>query len=99
MFEGMILAMGYKPIPSAYRHGMLAPFELTFLDQHENEIRHEAELFVDRTSKRKNMVVRPRTGLYCSHEVPESSEVVAHGDASRGGPLRPGESLEKRRRS
>jgi hypothetical protein len=84
MFEGMILAMGFKPIPSAYRHGMLAPFEVTFLDQHENEIRQEAKLIVERTSKQKSMVVRRRTGLYDRRETPESSVAVVHTDQSVG---------------
>jgi len=64
MVEGVILATGVNPIPEAYRHGLIAPITLVLLDQNENEIRENAELFVDRLYKPKRKFVPRKTGLY-----------------------------------
>jgi hypothetical protein len=77
MIEGMILALGIRPIPDAYRHGMFLPVDLAFLDQFENEFKVDAEIFVDRTMKPKNAVMQPRTGLYGPTQTPESTSVLA----------------------
>jgi hypothetical protein len=77
MIEGMILGLGIRPIPDAYRHGMFLPVELAFLDQFGNEIKIDAEVFVDRTMKPKDAAVRTRTGLYGPTQTPESTSVLA----------------------
>ena len=64
MVEGFILATGVRPIPQAFRHGLLLPLELAFADQFDNEISVEAELSVDWTAKPKRSAVRCGTGLY-----------------------------------
>ena len=64
MIEGTILAMGLKPIPEAYRTGAHVPFQLTFTDSLGHEVNVEAELYYERTTKRKNTSVRRGAGLY-----------------------------------
>jgi hypothetical protein len=64
MVEGVILATGIRPIPQAFRHGLLMPFELTFGDQFEDEISVKAELSVDWTAKPKRAAGPCGTGLY-----------------------------------
>jgi hypothetical protein len=44
--------------------GMAVPFTLIFLDQNENEIRHEAKLYVDWTRRREREVARQNSSLY-----------------------------------
>ena len=73
MVEGMILFTG-RPIPEGYHHAMTAPFTLVFLDQNENEIHVEAELFVDRTWKRQDKVARRKSTLDIPVEIPEAIE-------------------------
>lgn len=73
MVEGMILFAG-RPIPEWYCHAMTVPFTLIFLDQNENEIRVEAELFVDRTWKRQDKVARRKSTLRGPVEIRETSE-------------------------
>jgi hypothetical protein len=73
MVEGMILFTG-RPIPEGHHHAMTVPFTLVFLDQNENEIRVEAELFVDRTWKRQDKVARRKSTLRGPVEIPETSE-------------------------
>jgi hypothetical protein len=85
MVEGFILATGIRPIPHAFRQGLLLPFELTFEDQFENEISVEAELSVDWTAKPKRSAVRCGTGLYGAAAA--SRRVVASEDL--GNPQRP----------
>lgn len=68
MVEGWILAGGLKPMPEEFHHGMTVPFTLVFLDQNENGIRQDAELFVDRTWKREKRVMRRESGLYSADE-------------------------------
>ena len=51
--EGMILATGIRPIPQVFGQGMRVPFEMTFEDEFENEIRVDAELCVERETKPK----------------------------------------------
>jgi hypothetical protein len=84
MAEGMILATGIRPIPQAFRQGMLMPFELTFEDQSGNEIGVEAELSVDWTAKPKRAAAPCGTGLYGAAAC--SRRVVASEDL--GGPQR-----------
>jgi hypothetical protein len=64
MIEGMILAMGLRPIPVAYRTGAKVPFKLAFGDSLGREINVEAELYYERTTKRKNTTIRRGAGLY-----------------------------------
>jgi hypothetical protein len=64
MVEGVILFTGLKPMPEALHHGMTVPFTLAFLDQNENEIPKDGELFVHRTWKRKSKFVGRGSGLY-----------------------------------
>jgi hypothetical protein len=81
MVEGMIFFTGLKPMPEAFHHGMTVPFTLVFLDQNEDEIRIEAELFVDRTWKRKPTNVSPKSGLYDPVEIPETREAIVSQDS------------------
>jgi len=80
--EGVILFVGLHPMPEASYHGMTVPFTLVFLDQNENEIRIEAELFVDRTWKRKPTNVSPKSSLYDSVEIPETREAIVSQDSA-----------------
>ena len=48
MIEGVIMATSANPISEAYRHGLIVPIQLAFLDQNQNEIRENADLFIDR---------------------------------------------------
>lgn len=85
--EGMILATG-RPMPEAYQHGMTVPFTLAFWDQNEDEIRQDAELFVDRTWRPKSKFVRQENSLHAPGEMPDprrfninKSRVPAFSDA------------------
>ena len=64
MIEGTILAMGLRPIPIAYRTGAHISLQLTFGDSLGHEVNVEAELYYERTTKRKNTSVRRGAGLY-----------------------------------
>jgi hypothetical protein len=64
MVEGVILFTGLKPMPVEFYHGMAVRFTLIFLDQNENEIRQEADLFVGRTWRREQKVARQNSSLY-----------------------------------
>jgi len=72
--EGVVLLTGLKPMPEAFYHGMLVPFTVVFLDQNENAIRKDGELFVDRTWRRKNAAGGRDSGLYGPHEASAPSE-------------------------
>jgi len=77
MIEGVILATGANPIPEKCHHGLIVPIALTFLDQNQNEIRENAELFVDRLYKPKRKSMPRRSGLYDRRTtVPTSAEVI-----------------------
>ena len=71
--EGVILFTGLKPMPEL-QHGMTVPFTLVLLDQNENEIEKHAELFVDRTWKRKNNFVYRESALRDSDETSGTSK-------------------------
>ena len=86
MVEGVILARGLKPVPELYHHDTFLPFELTFLDQSENEIRPEAKLFVDRTWRPKRTVVCPKSSLFDPQIANEGEPVVTHGSSVRTSP-------------
>ncbi len=86
MVEGVILASGLKPVPELYHHNTFLPFELTFWDQSENEIRHESTLFVDRTCRPKRTVVRPKSSLCGPPKTHENEPVVACGSSVRAIP-------------
>ena len=64
MIEGTILAVGLKPIPAAYRAGGHIPFQLAFGDPLGHEIKVEAELYHERTAKKKTASVPRRAWLY-----------------------------------
>lgn len=64
LIEGTILATGLQPIPAAYRTGMRVAVRLTFADSLGHEIEVEAELYVNRMSKKKNAALRLGRGLY-----------------------------------
>jgi hypothetical protein len=74
MVEGVILFTGLKPMPESFHHGMIAPFTLVLVDQNENEVRVQAELFVDRTWQHERKVVHPKSSLRDPVEIPETSE-------------------------
>jgi hypothetical protein len=77
VIEGVILAIGANPIPKTYYHGLIVPIQLAFLDQNQNEIRENAELFVDRLYKPKRKSMPRRSGLYDRGTiVPTSAEVI-----------------------
>jgi hypothetical protein len=50
------------------------------LDQNENEIRENAELFVDRLSKRKGKFVPRKTGLYDRRRIAPTSATLTRQD-------------------
>ena len=62
--EGVILATGIRPIPRAFRQGMLMPFELTLEDEFENQTIVTGDLSVDRTARSTELPARCGTGLY-----------------------------------
>jgi len=64
MIEGVIMATGANPIPETHRHGLVVPIQLAFLDQNQNEIRKNAELFVDRGYKLQRKSMPRKSGLY-----------------------------------
>jgi hypothetical protein len=79
MIEGVIMATGANPIPEAYRHGLIVPIQLAFLDQNQNEIQENADLFVDRLYKLKSKSMPRRSGLYDRGTiVPTGAEVINH---------------------
>ena len=84
MVEGVILFTGSQPMPEAYPHGMNIPFTLVFLDQNENEIREDAELFVDRTWKQKNKFVPRGRSLYDPDEASAPIESAFRPNLNRG---------------
>ena len=80
VIEGTILAMGLQPIPEMYRTGASVPFEINFADSLGHEIGVEAELYVDRTAKRKNATARKGTALFePSGTLASRSAVVREG--------------------
>jgi hypothetical protein len=81
VIEGVILATGANPIPEGCRHGLIVPIRLAFLDQNENEIRENAELFVDRLSKPKRKFVPRKSGLYDRGKMVPTSATVSSQDA------------------
>jgi hypothetical protein len=83
MIEGVILATGVNPIPEAYRHGLIVPINVAFLDQNENQIRENGDLFVDRLWKPKNKFVPRNTGLFDRGRiVPTREPVTSQEDSS-----------------
>jgi hypothetical protein len=84
MAEGWLLAGGLKPMPEAFHHGMTVPFTLELLDQYENVIPQNAELFVDRTCKPKNKFVRRESGLYSPDEASAPIEPAFRPNLNRG---------------
>ncbi len=84
MVEGCLLAVGLKPMPEAFHHGMTAPFTLELWDQYENVIPQDAELFVDRTCKPKNKFVRQESGLYSADQTSAIIEPAFRPSLNRG---------------
>ncbi len=84
MVEGVILFTGLKPMPVEFYHGMAVPFTLIFLDQNENEIRQEADLFVDRTWRREQKVARQISSLYERAEGSATSDPGLSQNINRG---------------
>jgi hypothetical protein len=82
--EGVILFTGLKPMPVEFHQGMAVPFTLIFLDQNENEIRHEAKLYVDWTRRREREVARQNTSLYEPVEHSAISDPRLHQNINRG---------------
>jgi hypothetical protein len=82
--EGCLLAVGLKPMPEAFHHGMTAPFTLELWDQYENVIPQDAELFVDRTCKPKNKFVRQESGLYSPDQTSAIIEPALRPNLNRG---------------
>jgi hypothetical protein len=96
MVEGMILFTG-RPIPEWYCHAMTVPFSLIFLDQSENEIRVEPELFMYRTWKRQDKVARRKSTLRGRVEIPETSQPGFRPNLNVGPVLDPTAELIKNR--
>jgi hypothetical protein len=71
-------------MPVEFSHGMVAPFTLIFLDQNENEIRQEADLFVDRTWRREQKVARQNSSLYERAEGSATSDPGLGQNINRG---------------
>jgi hypothetical protein len=91
MIEGFLLATGIRPIPKAYRQGMLMPFELTFADQFEDEISVEGLLSVSYTANPERSGLPCGTGLYgpaCSRRM-VASERLGRSSAITFVPQRP----------
>ena len=84
MAEGWLLAVGLKPMPEAFHHGMTVPFTLELWDQYENVIPQDAELFVDRRYKPKNKFVRQESGLYSPDETSAIIEPAFRPNLNRG---------------
>ena len=84
--EGVILFTGLKPMPLEFYQGMIVPFTLIFLDQNENEIRHEATLYVDWTRRREREVARQNTSLYEPVEHSAISDPRLRQNINRGSP-------------
>jgi len=84
MAEGWLLAVGLYPMPEAFHHGMIVPFTLELSDQYGNEIRHDDELFVDRSCKPKNKFVRQESGLYSPDETSAIIEPAFRPNLNRG---------------
>jgi hypothetical protein len=84
MAEGWILAVGLKPMPEAFHHGMTVPFTLELWDQYENVIPQDAELFVDRTCKPKNKFVRQESGLFSPDKASAIIEPAFRPNLNRG---------------
>jgi hypothetical protein len=82
MTEGVILATGLEPIPKEYLQGMTVPFKLAFEDQFGNEISAEAELSVDRSTKPRPQLVRPKSSLHDPAEIPPTSDSGVNQDSS-----------------
>jgi hypothetical protein len=82
--EGVILFTGLKPMPEAFHHGMTVPFTLAFLDQNENGIPKDGELFVDRTWKRENKFVGRASSLYGPEETSATREPGFRPNINRG---------------
>ena len=60
MIEGVILATGVNPIPEAYRHGLIVPITVAFLDQNENQVRETADLLWIGCGNRSTNLCRAR---------------------------------------
>jgi hypothetical protein len=96
MIEGWILAVGLKPMPEAFHHGMTVPFTMALLDQNENEICQAGELFVDRTWKREDKFVGRGSGLYGRDETSATSEPAFRPNLNVGRVPRPDPELLKK---
>lgn len=75
--EGVILATGIRPIPEAFRQGMLMPFELSFEDEFENQTIVAGDLSVNRTARSKELPARCGTGLWRFGSFEESKRRLA----------------------
>jgi len=84
MAEGWLLAVGLYPMPEAFHHGMTVPFTLALEDQYGNEIRHDDELFVDRSYKPKNKFVPRGSSLYDPDETSAIIEPAFRPNLNRG---------------
>ena len=86
MIEGVILATGLEPIPKEYVQGMTAPFKLAFEDQFGNEISAEAKLSVDRSTKPRPRLVRPKSSLHDPIEIPGTRDTVSQDSSVPAAP-------------
>ena len=84
VIEGTILAMGLRPIPVAYRTGAQISLQLTFGDSLGHEINVEAELYYERTAKRKSTALRRGAGLYEPLTPRETTAAFAREDMRLG---------------
>jgi len=83
MIEGVIMATGANPIPETHRHGLVVPIQLAFLDQNQNEIRKNAELFVDRGYKLQRKSMPRKSGLYDRGTIVRTSAEVINQNRTR----------------
>jgi hypothetical protein len=81
MAQGLILASGRKPIPDNYRSLTSTRLELTFVDQFDEEITKEGELFVVRSASPETEDASAKMGPYEPRENPQPSAIIRDPDA------------------
>ncbi len=80
--EGLLLAMGYKPIPEEYGPGRPAPLNIVLFDQFSQQHAESGEFLVERSARTTRSAARPRTSLFAPEDTPEVKERVT-GKAGR----------------
>jgi hypothetical protein len=81
MVEGLILASSPRPIPEIYGNLTRTRFEVTFVDQFDEEITKEGELFVVRSVSLETEDACAKRGPYEPRENPQPSAIIRDPDA------------------